>query len=210
MARPPLPADPPAFRTASRDPYDDGTPPAENQALPADPERLTWGLEANLASCHWPKDAPGGTNEQGQYEVKTLPAGEYLVQYNMWLYEDHRGGAQAVCFRTVDIEAGHVTEVDVQYDGTGVIHGAFSGPRGESWRERNWRVELHDPASPDGTSSRAGTWKFEENGRYEIPGVPAGTYRVVAYCNGPDGTPQEQSETVSLAEGGTATADFVF
>lgn len=158
----------------------------------------------------WEGGPYGGTNEQGHYEVKTLPAGEYLVQFNMWLYEDHRGGAQAVCFRTVDIEAGHVTEVDVQYDGTGVIHGAFSGPHGESWRERNWRVELRDPNAPEETSNRAGTWKFEENGRYEIPDVPAGIYRVVAYCNGPDGMPVEQSQTITLPDGGTATVDFAF
>jgi len=69
---------------------------------------------------------------------------------------------------------------------------------------------LRDPASPDETSLRAGTWKFEKNERYEIPDVPPGTYRVVAYCNGPDGAPREQSQTVTLADNGVAEVDFSF
>jgi len=153
----------------------------------------------------WEGAPYGGTGEDGHYEVKTLPAGQYLVKYNMWLYEDRRGGAQAVCFRAVEVQAGHATEVDVQYDGAGVVHGAFSGPP-----DANWRVELRDLASPDETSLRAGTWKFEKNARYEIPDVPPGTYRVVAYCNGPDGTPREQSQTVTLADNGVAEVDFSF
>ncbi|MCP4640496.1 MAG: sigma-70 family RNA polymerase sigma factor [bacterium] len=153
----------------------------------------------------WEGGPYGGTGAEGSYEVKALPAGDYLVQYTMWLYEDARGGAQAVFHHWMNVEAGRATQVDVDYDGHGVIHGAFTGSP-----NTKWHVRLVDPSCPEGENMRAGTWKFQDNQRYEIPDVPPGTYRVVATCTDADGTVQEQSQTVSLADGEVREVDFAF
>lgn len=147
-----------------------------------------------------------GTDGNGHFEVKGLPAGTHRVRFTMWLYEDQRGGAQAIYFDTVEIVPGQITSIDVEYDGAGIVQGAFVGPPGS----KEWRVRLTDPAAPSGEEMRAGTWKFQENGRYEIVDVPPGVYGVTAACDTADGTTLEQSDTVTVQNGDTARVDFQF
>jgi len=153
----------------------------------------------------WEDGPYAHVGEHGNFEIGALPAGRYLVKCYMWLYEDDRGGAQAVVHRLVDIEAGGVTEVDIRHDGHGVVQGAFVGIP-----DTTWHVSLHDPTLPEGQDLRAGTWKFQHNGRYEIPDTPPGTYELVAACKNADGSETTQSETISVAEGAVVEVDFTF
>jgi hypothetical protein len=147
-----------------------------------------------------------GTDDNGRFEVKGLPAGTHLVRFTMWLYEDQRGGAQANYFERVAIAAGEVTTIEVDYDGAGVVQGAFVGPPGST----EWRVTLTDPSAPPGEDQRATTWKFQENGRYEIVDMPPGAYNVIATCDTADGTSIELSDRVTVQDGEPVTLDFRF
>lgn len=98
-----------------------------------------------------------------------------------------------------------MTEVDTDYDGHGLVHGAFVGIP-----DTKCYVSLFDAAIPEGENRWPETWKFQDNEHYKIPDVPPGTYRVVATCTDAHGTVVEQSQTVSLADGVVAEVDFVF
>ncbi len=150
-------------------------------------------------------DTSGNTGEDGRYEVAFLPPGEQLARFTMWLYEDQRGGAQLHAWRTVEILAGKATTLDVAVEGHGMIHGDFVG-----LPDTRWLVHIEDINRPSESARRAGTWKFEGNSRYEIPGLPPGDYRIVATCRIEQDVIAKQTREVVLGAGEKQRIDFDF
>lgn len=143
------------------------------------------------------------TDENGYYEKRGMKAGSYLVTYTVGLYEHEHGSAWLAERRWVEVVAGQATEVDIDYRGGCVIQGTFDGVRGEKWL-----VRVFDDTLPGDNKLRAGARIRNEHGRYEIFGLPAGTYAVVGVSRNDDGREVEQSRSVTIDEGEIVTIDF--
>jgi hypothetical protein len=150
-------------------------------------------------------DTWSSTGGVGHYEVAFVPPGRQIVQFSMWLFEDHRGGAQVRERRVVDIEAGKITTLNIDFDERASILGDFRG-----LPDTHWFVQVMDDAMPGDEPLRASTWKFQKNGRYELPDLPPGVYRVVASCRSNEETVAEQTEDITLDAGESLRIDFDF
>ncbi len=142
-------------------------------------------------------------DETGYYEFKQLPAGTHLLRYQIWLYEDERGGCAAYEARWVTTNNAERTRMDVDYDGSAVIQGSFDGPD-----DLDWSVRLEDGSMAGDDKLRASCWKFKANGRYEFIDVPAGAYTLVATAYGDADTVIEESREISVGEGEELTVNF--
>jgi beta-lactamase regulating signal transducer with metallopeptidase domain len=152
------------------------------------------------------------TNEEGRYEVQGLNHGTYLVTTTMWLRESPHG-AQVTDRRTVQVESGKTTRLDVVYMGDSVLSGTFSTPD----KPQRCRIEVYDrsedrPKPPDNPEDglRAVAWKFETLGHFEIECLPPGQYTVVGSCTIQGGSVTQQSKVISLSRGRNTQVDFDF
>ena len=113
------------------------------------------------------------------------------------------------------VEAGKDTTVDIVFHGNSGIRGTFDCPD----RSLSWKILLLDgPNRTCGASwfdihdARALVWSLEKDASYEIRGIPAGQYTVIARCcRGESWEPlAEDKKTISLDAGQIAIVDFRF
>jgi hypothetical protein len=161
-------------------------------------------------------DLSVGTDAEGRFEFRHLPAGEYHVRLTVWLKENPECKAQLTDHFRVTVEPGETVRIDRDFGHPGTIRGRFSGAD----RDLEWQVRIYDPATSDSTlveddRLRAVAWKFAHSGWYSIESVAPGTYEVVAigYRKAKDG-PQTPLKKVPMAvtvgEGQTVDVDFDF
>ena len=147
-------------------------------------------LEGIYVSWYRPSDSTGGSGEytdaNGQYEFGGLAAGEYRVRfedsdgmYVSEVYDDIPGDGIWSFGTLIDVAAGATTpDINASLVAAGKIAGTVTGMDGTTglqniyarshlWNGSYWAVMAGDYT--------------DEDGRYEIGSLAAGTYRVVFY-----------------------------
>jgi predicted Ser/Thr protein kinase len=153
------------------------------------------------------------TDQNGFYEYRGLPAGEYLLRVCVWI-KNSPFSAQVTDVARLRVDAGQTTRFNLDFTRSTGIEGSFHAPD----RKLQWFVIVED-ASPQSNAlspadrRRATVWGLEQTRSYSIDGLTPGTYAVTAKCLRRDEqmTPVAQkSKTVLLKEGEIARLDFKF
>jgi protocatechuate 3,4-dioxygenase beta subunit len=158
-------------------------------------------------------------NEQGEYRMKELDPGNYIVMARSSYNGGFQGKTQVEIYNRaeVKIETGKETHQDFIYpEGTATLKCLFKA----SDRNLHWRIEIlrgsvSSLVSTDYLSNEsliAGAWNLQEGGYCEVRSLPAGSYTVFARCyenlSGKVVVASEKSQTVTLTDGQSLTVNF--
>ncbi len=149
------------------------------------------GIEVNAYQWNdrdnrWKWVSSGDTDATGRYQIGQLPAGRYRIEFVDWF-----DGAYAVKVypNAADLDAGQDVVVPVATTVTGInaslataarLSGRVTGPDGTTPVEG---IEVSAFRQQDGGTNWSWMWDAETgpDGRYQLAGLPAGTYRVEFY-----------------------------
>lgn len=138
-----------------------------------------------LTAGEWESIAGSATSSDGTYDVAGLPAGTYRVgfaSYNDdWLVAWWSGASELWSADDITVpRGGRVQNIDMRLQPAADVTGVVTDSAGQPLRGAE--VSLLAPDGFDGWNTRYGR-TTSSDGRYRIPRVEPGTYRVMFECS---------------------------
>jgi hypothetical protein len=149
----------------------------------------------------------GSHDDKGNYEIRGLPAGEYLVQAGTLISANSQRVVIAVDSAIARLEPGQTTIHDFHFQGTSEIRcDRYEGD------ELIIQAPQGDPSHPGVAGDYSRFWTKKT---FEVIGLPPGTYtllgrRYAVEIRGPSWLTGETSQTVTIHPGRIERVDLTF
>jgi hypothetical protein len=142
---------------------------------------------------------PAQINEDGSFTIKSVLPGEWRIQLfgPSVFVKSARLGGEDVTNRPMDLTSGSAPPLRI-VAGTNLATIKGTAPIGQ--------IVLAATLDKDDPSAGQRAAEVDSNGRFDLPGLPPGQYRVIAGDTG-SGMPEEGGQIVTVNEGETVTIE---